>query len=234
MSPGARPGPTPRVDTNVSGREPDVVGGANPTLSTMTRCGRVVASYVLVAFGISLLVRADVGVAPFDVLTTGLADSLGIRLGYAFLITSVVFYGTGVLLGGRTGWASLVGTVVIAPLLEMALAIVPEPDRLASRIPMFAIGVLVLVAGVCLVITTELGPGPGEVFMLGLIVRGMAVAPARWITDGVAFAAGLALGGAIGAGTVVFAFAFGPLVALGLRRLDYTPPTFVADAVVAP
>lgn len=208
--------------------------GANPVLSTRTRVVRVAVSYGLVAIGVGLLITGDVGVAPFDVLNTGMVESLNIRFGVAFLITSVVFYGTGILLGGRTGWASLVGTIVIAPLVEGALALLPEPEHLAGRIPMFVVGVLVLVVGVCLVITTELGSGPGEVFMLGLIARGMAVAPARWITDGIAFVVGLALGGAVGVGTVVFAFAFGPLVATGLRVLRYTPPVNVPDLLVAP
>lgn len=203
-------------------------------LTTTTRLVRVAASYLAVSAGVALLIAGDLGVAPFDVLNTGMADSLGIRIGAAFLLTSVVFYAIGLMLGGRTGWASLVGTVVIAPLIELALAVLPDPDRLAGRIPMFAGGVVLLVAGVCLVITTELGPGPGEVFMLGLIARGMAVAPARWVTDGLAFAAGVALGGAVGIGTVVFAFAFGPLVAGGLHLLRYTPPVNVPETVVAP
>ena len=222
------------MSTAESCRAPVATTTGNPELTGATRLGRVAASYVLVAVGIGLLIRADLGVAPFDVLNTGIAEATGIRLGFAFLVTCVVFYGLGVLLGGRTGWASLIGTVVIAPLLEVVLILLPEPLRLAGRIPMFVVGVVVLVAGVCLVITTEMGPGPGEVFMLGLIARGMAVAPARWVTDAVALVVGIALGGAVGAGTVVFAFAFGPLVAAGLRVLRYTPPTRSAEVVVAP
>lgn len=206
----------------------------NPKLTMRERVGRVAVSYILVSIGVALLVSAELGVAPYDVLNTGISDTLGIRFGFAFVITSAVFYGTGMLLGGRTGWASLIGTIVIAPLVEGALAIFPEPEMLAGRIPMFVIGVLVLVVGVCLVITTEMGPGPGEVFMLGLIAHGITVARARWMTDGLALALGAALGGAVGVGTVVFAFAFGPLVAGGLRALHYVPPVNMADAVIAP
>ena len=215
--------------TSESGASP-----ANPVLSTRERVGRVAVSYVLIAIGVAVLVRSDVGVAPFDVLNTGLKESLDIPFSIAFLITSVVFYGTGVALGGRTGWASLVGTVVIAPLIEVALAVVPETEVLIARIPMFVAGVLTVAVAVCLVISTELGAGPGEVFMLGLIARGAPITSARWITDGIAFLGGLALGGAVGFGTLVFAFAFGPLVATGLRLLRYTPPVLVAQAIVAP
>ena len=207
---------------------------AIPVLTTTERVGRVAVSYVLIAIGVAVLVRGDVGVAPFDVLNTGLHESLDVPFSIAFLMTSAVFYGTGIALGGRTGWASLVGTIVIAPLIEAALAVVPETEMLSARIPMFVAGVLIIAVAVCLVISTELGPGPGEVFMLGLIARGLPVTSARWITDGLAFLAGLALGGAVGFGTLVFAFAFGPLVATGLRLLRYTPPVLVAKTIVAP
>lgn len=203
-------------------------------MSVRARVVRVAVSYVLVALGVASLVRADVGVAPFDVLNTGVSETLDIRFGFAFLITSVVFYATGIALGGKAGWASIVGTVVIAPMVEGALAVLPERDVLALRIPLFVVGVSVLVAGVCLVITTELGAGPGEVFMLGLIARGVSVTRSRWLTDGLAFVVGVVLGGAVGAGTLVFAFAFGPLVARGLRLLGYTPPVRIAEAIVAP
>ena len=207
---------------------------ANPVLSTSERVGRVAVSYILVALGVALLVRGEVGVAPFDVLNTGLSDALDVPFSIAFVIGAAVFYATGVALGGRTGWASLIGTIVIAPLVQLALAVVPETEALASRIPMFVTGVLILATAVCLVISTELGPGPGEVFMLGLIARGLPVTSARWITDGLAFLVGLALGGAVGFGTLVFAFAFGPLVAGGLRFLRYKPPVLVVKTIVAP
>jgi len=187
-----------------------------------------------VSIGVGLLVSAHLGVAPYDVLNTGIVETLDVPFGVAFVITSAVFYGTGILLGGRPGWTSLIGTIVIAPLVEGVLAILPEPEAMAGRVPMFVAGVVVLAAAVCLVITTELGPGPGEVFMLGLIARGIPVARSRWITDGLALALGVALGGAVGAGTLLFAFAFGPLVAGGLRALHYTPPVNVANAIIAP
>jgi uncharacterized membrane protein YczE len=206
----------------------------NPALSTSARVGRLAASYLLIAIGVALLVRAEVGVSPFDVLNTGLSETLDVPFSIAFLMTSVVFSGTGAALGGHVGWGSLIGTIVIAPLVEIALAATPETEALSARIPLFAGGVLVLAIAICLVISTELGAGPGEVFMLGLIARGVPVASARWVTDGIAFLIGLALGGALGVGTVVFALAFGPLVANGLRLLRYTPPTVVAETIVAP
>jgi uncharacterized membrane protein YczE len=208
--------------------------GAVSGLSTKTRLGRFLASSVLVAIGVALVIRAEVGVAPYDVLTTGLAEALGIRISVSFLVTAATVYAIGMALGGRAGWASVVGTFAITPLLDLTLDLTPSPDALAARIPMFVAGVLILVVAVSLVVSTELGPGPSEVFMLGIIARGVPVAAARWVVDALVIAVGAALGGDLGVGTIVFAFAFGPLLAVGFRVLRYQPPLLVRETVVAP
>ena len=72
-----------------------------------------------------------------------------------------------------------------------------------------------LAVAICLVVTTELGAGPTEVVMLGLINRGMGIVPARWISDGTPLVVGTLLGGAIGPGTLFFALSMGPMVKFG-------------------
>jgi uncharacterized membrane protein YczE len=194
-----------------------------------TRVVRCAAASVLVALGISVLISAHLGVAPFDVLNTGLADRIGIPVGVAFAVDSALCFLVGALLGGRVGWASLVGMAGIAPLIQAFLVVMPEPDNVAARAVMFLAGMLVLVAGVSLVISTDLGPGSLEVVMLGLVARGIRIEWARWLTDGVILGTGIALGGAVGVGTVVFAVGFAPLVAAGLRLLGYEPQVLVDE-----
>lgn len=203
-------------------------------LSTRTRIGRFVASFVLVATGVALVIRAEVGVAPYDVLTTGIAEALGIPISISFLVTAATVFAVGIALGGRAGWASAVGTFALTPLLDVALDVVPSPEALAARVPMFVCGVVILVVAVSLVVSTEFGPGPPEVFMLGIIARGVPVAAARWVVDALVIAVGAMLGGDLGVGTLVFAFAFGPLLAVGFRVLRYHPPVLVRETVIAP
>ena len=193
-------------------------------LSMSTRVTRAAVSFVLVAIGVATLIQSGLGVAPFDVLNTGVANTLGIPVGVAFLIDAAACYALGVVLGGKVGWASLIGTVVISPLLQLCLIVIPDPDQLAVRVPMFVVGLLVLTIAICLVISTEMGAGPTEVVMLGMVSRGWSVHRSRWIIDGLAFVLGVALGGAAGVGTVVIALALGPMVAFGLRRLRYSSP----------
>ncbi|MFN8021055.1 MAG: hypothetical protein U0Q03_05945 [Acidimicrobiales bacterium] len=195
--------------------------------SMRSRLVRLVLSWLAVGVGIPMILRAELGASPFDVLNTGVSELTGLSFGVSFVVDSIVFFAAGRLMGARLGWACICGTIVIGPLVDLGLAVLPEQDRLAVRIPLLVAGIAVIAVAICLVIPTELGPGPTEVLMLGLVARGMDVVPARWISDGLPVLVGAVLGGAIGVGTVVWVLCMGPLVKAGLRRLGYTPPTLV-------
>ncbi len=193
------------------------------TLSTRTRLIRLVVSWLLVGVGVPLLLRSALGVSPFDVLNTGVGHQTGWSLGTAFIVDSIVLFTTGWLLGGGLGPACVPGTVVIGVMVNLALRVLPEQHAMAVRIPLLLAGLVIIAVAISLVVTTELGPGPTEVLMLGLIKRGLGIVPARWISDGFPVLLGIALGGSIGVGTVVFVLTMGPMVKFGLRRLHYEP-----------
>lgn len=200
----------------------------------MTRRQRLLrlgVSWAGVGIGVPLLVNADLGVAPFDVLNSGLSHALGWSFGLCFVIASIVFFATGRLLGARLGWPCLAGTVVIGIMVNLVLRVLPEPGSIATRTAFLLVGIVVIATAICLVVSTEMGPGPTEVVMLGLARRGMGIAPARWISDGTPVVVGALLGGSIGPGTLVFAVGMAPMVKFGLRRLGYSP---TASPVSAP
>ena len=192
-------------------------------MTPATRLLRLVGSWIGVGIGIPLLIRAELGVAPFDVLNTGVSDATGWSLGVCFVVDASVFYGIGRLLGARLGWASFVGTIVIGPLVNLFLRLIPQQQALVARLALYVAGILIIAVAICLVVSTELGAGPSEVMMLGLITRGLGVVPARWISDGTPLVIGAALGGALGPGTLAFVVCMGPLVRFGLRTLHYEP-----------
>jgi uncharacterized membrane protein YczE len=192
-------------------------------LALRTRIARLLVSWVLVGIGVPVLVRAELGVAPLDVLNSGISELTGWAFGTVFMLNSWVFFALGVALGARFGWASPLGTFAIGPIINLTLDQLPHYERLAVRVPLLVAGIAVIAVAICLVVSTDLGAGPTEVLMLGLVHRGMGIVPARWISDGSPVVLGALLGGAVGVGTALFALAMGPLVKFGLRRLHYTP-----------
>lgn len=186
-----------------------------------TRILRLVASWILVAIGVPMLIEAELGVAPFDVFNTGVGHATGWSLGLCFIIDAMIFFVIGTLLGARPGWGSIFGTITIGPMVNVVLSLIPKQHAMAPRLALLIGGTLILAVAICMVVTTELGAGPTEVVMLGLIHRGMGIVPARWISDGTPLVIGTLLGGAIGPGTLLFALSMGPMVKFGLRRLKY-------------
>ena len=186
-----------------------------------SRILRLFASWILVAVGVPMLIRAELGVAPFDVFNTGMSHATGWSFGVGFIVNAMIYYAIGTLLGVRPGWGSVVGTIAIGPMVNIVLGIIPQQYAMAPRLGLLIGGTLIVAVAICLVITTELGAGPTEFVMLGLIRRGMSLVPARWIADGTPLVIGTLLGGAIGPGTLLFALSMGPMVKFGLRRLKY-------------
>ena len=148
-----------------------------------TRLLRLVASWVLVAVGVPMLIRAELGVAPFDVFNTGVSYATGWSLGVCFIVDAMICFFIGFILGVRPGWGSVAGTLSIGPMVNVVLALLAKQHAMVPRLALLIGGTAILAVAICLVVSTELGAGPTEVAMLGLIHRGMGIVPARWISD---------------------------------------------------
>lgn len=195
----------------------------NPPLTLRRRWLQAAGSFPVLAVGVALLLRAELGAAPFDVINTGVAEALGMPLFVGFLVVASTCIVVGRALGGPLGPMTFVVFAVLGVLINAVHSLTPAVEPLAVRIPMFAAGILLAVVGVALQVTAELGPGPGEVLMLGLVEQRLSVRVARWIVDGAVLVVGIVLGGAWGVGTAVILVAFAPLLAAALRMLGFVP-----------
>ena len=203
-------------------------------LSMRARIVRLAIAWPMDALGIALLLRAKLGVAPFDVMNTGVSKVTGMAFMWAYLLASLVGFGLGALLGVKIGPANVIGTFVIGPMITLGLRLINPPAAIGLRVAFLVVATLLLGAAISLVITTELGVGPVEAVMLGMIKRGLPIVASRWISDGVPLVVGLVLGGAIGVGTVVVGVALGPLIKLCLGWLHYEPRGARPGSGIAP
>jgi uncharacterized membrane protein YczE len=185
-----------------------------PDASGVRRAVVQVIGIALVATGVALTIRGELGVAPYDVVTTGMHERLGIPIGLAAVLLPIVFLLAGLALGGRVGLGTMLDVAFVGPLIGLVLVIVPDVEPLAPRIALYATGFVLITAGIVLVIVPDLGAGPAEVLMLAVADRGHPLAPVRTAIELVCVAVGFAMGGQVGIGTLVFALLIGP----SLRR----------------
>ena len=183
------------------------------------RVVRCLIGLSLFGFGISCFLTAELGVAPWDVLHQGLERKTGIPIGIIIEITGVFILLLWIPLRERVGLGTLLNAVQIGLVVFLIGDRLPHTDLLALRVLYMFGGLLSIAVGSGLYIGAGLGSGPRDGLMLGLSKRGISVRVARTAIELGVLAAGLALGGTVGIGTVAFTFGIGPLVQVFLPRM---------------
>jgi uncharacterized membrane protein YczE len=187
----------------------------------------VLLGIACLSLSIVLLVRAGLGLDPWTVLLQGVARSRGLSLGRATQLTFAGLLVLNYLVGReRPGLATLASVLLEGPLIDFLDARVPAVAPSWPRAVLWlAVGTATMAFGIALYVTPRLGAAPPEGLMFAVGRRlGLSLTRARLTVDGLALAAGFALGGKVGMGTVVLATAVGPLMALCHRRLAWLAP----------
>jgi uncharacterized membrane protein YczE len=176
----------------------------------------------LAGFGISLafMVRADLGLGPWDVLHQGVARHLGLQIGWVTIAVSALVLLAWIPLRQRPGLGTVSNTVLVGSVLNAALDVLPTAATLPTRVTLLAVGTLLNALSTGLYIGAGLGPGPRDGLMTGLAARGYSVRAARTAIELTALLLGAVLGGTVGIGTLVYAVGIGPLVHCTLPPLS--------------
>ena len=187
------------------------------------RLPRLVGAFVLLGFAISLTIRADLGLAPWDVLHQGISRQTGLPIGTVAILVGVVVLVAWIPLGERIGLGTLLNIVLIGASIDLTLAILPETTSTPWRWAELLVGTFLLGPGIALYLSCELGAGPRDGIMTALVARGLPLRPLRTAMEVTVLVAGFALGGTIGVGTVLLALTIGPNIHLFLDRFALEP-----------
>jgi uncharacterized membrane protein YczE len=187
-------------------------------------------------FSMAVMVRAGLGLDPWDVFHQGLTRHTGMTIGIASAVVGVAVLLAWIPLRNRPGIGTIANVIVIAVTVDAALWLLPTPTSLGVRIAMMVGAVLLNAFSTVLYIGAALGPGPRDGLMTGLVVRtGLSVRLVRTSIETTVLAVGWLLGGTVGVGTLLYALGIGPLVQLILsiapkRVLAVSGWASVADA----
>jgi len=184
----------------------------------------VLAGLVLFGIGIGLMVRAELGLAPWDVLHQGISDRTGLPMGTVTILTGVTVLLGWIPLRQRLGLGTVLNALVIGVVVDATLALVDAPETMPVRIALLVVGVFLFGPGSGLYIGAGLGPGPRDGLMTGLSRGGRSVRVVRTGIELSVLAVGVLLGGSAGVGTILFAATVGPNVHLFLEVMGMPPP----------
>ncbi len=174
----------------------------------------------LALYGVSsaLLVRGGLGVDPWDVLHQGLAERTGLTIGVVSIIIGALVLLLWIPMRQKPGLGTVSNVFVVGIAMDGTLAVVPDAQGLAAQIPVLVVGIVLNGMATGLYISARFGPGPRDGLMTGLHrLTGRSIRLVRTGIEVTVVAAGFALGGSVGVGTVAYALAIGPLAQLFLR-----------------
>ncbi|GAB3618727.1 membrane protein [Okibacterium endophyticum] len=177
-----------------------------------SRIFRLLLGLTLYGIAIAMMLRAEIGVSPWDVLAQGLSLKTGWGFGAITVVVGVVVLLAWIPLRERPGAGTILNVVLVGPAADLGLWVIPAGLPLWLRVMLFAAGLALLAAATGVYIGAGFGPGPRDGLMTGIRTRlGWPLWVGRTLVEGTVLGMGWMLGGDVGIGTVLFAALVGPL-----------------------
>jgi uncharacterized membrane protein YczE len=179
----------------------------------------------LYSLGIVFTINAHIGYSPWDVLHVGLKKTVGMSLGTASILTGLVIVGIVVFLGEKLGLGTILNMILIGIFLDLIIAakIVPIMDSFILGIIMMIVGLFIISLGSYFYIGSAFGAGPRDSLMVAVTrLTKLPIGTCRGIIELSAVFIGWKLGGMVGVGTIISAFAIGFCVQITFKLLRFT------------
>jgi uncharacterized membrane protein YczE len=190
-----------------------------PTNRRSLRFIQLLVGLVLFGFSEGLLVRANLGLDPWDVLQQGLSRTVGLEIGTWSIIVGAFVLLLWIPLHQRPGVGTVANIVVIGLVLNFTVNEVPAPKALAVRYVVLAVAIALNGIATGAYIGAELGPGPRDGLTIAIASRGVSLRLVRTVIEVSVLITGWLLGGTVGIGTLAYALLIGPITHVTIPAL---------------
>jgi uncharacterized membrane protein YczE len=199
-------------------------------LKTFLRYLWIMTGIFIMANGIVLVVQAQIGVSPWDVLHLGISYQTGITLGRVLQGVGLFIVLISWALHVKPSFVTLVNMFSVGFFVDMIVGLnyVPSPQALWLKSVCYLLGVAACGFGTAFYISGNGGAGPRDNLMLSLTkVTPLRVGVVRTLMEVTVAVVGYLLGGPLGGGTVLFALLVGVFMELGfagIKIIKHSPP----------
>ena len=194
---------------------------------------QVLVGTSVMGIGVALLVRAESGLVPTDILHVGLATRAGWSVGAGIITVQTALLVLGLALRIRPGIGTVAGVVIPGLTCNGALDVLSPATTLWQRGEFWTSGAAAFAVGAALYLAAGLGANPRDGLMLKISAgTGLPVGRVRVVLDAATLIVGVAIAGPItavhqgliGIGSIPLVFLTGPAIQLLLRLLRFAPP----------
>jgi uncharacterized membrane protein YczE len=206
--------------------------------SVVLRFVALLLGLFLFAVGIVAYLESKLGLSPWDVLHQGLANHTPLSFGEANIVVGLFATAVAWMLGARIGLATIANAALVGTFVDRLTAVGAvrglAHESLGVHIALLAAGVVAIGLGSGLYLGAAFGAGPRDSLMVvGAKRLSIRIAVVRGAIEICALVAGIALGGTVGVGTIVFALAVGPSIEAAFWLLDRVRLTLAEPAPAA-
>lgn len=187
----------------------------------LRRLAQLFLGLSLFGASVGLMVRAGLGLGPWAVFHQGLSQHLGLSIGLVTNCVGALMLLVWIPLRQRPGIGTIANVLILGTTADLTIWLVPPLEGLPLRIGLLTLAIVLNGVAGGMYIGAGLGPGPRDGLMTGIVrLSGWPIARVRTGIEITALLFGWLLGGAVGAGTLIFAFSVGPLVGFFLPIFD--------------
>lgn len=173
----------------------------------------------------ALMLRAALGLDPWDVFHQGLAGQVGLSIGKVVNLVGLAVLLLWIPLKQRPGVGTVANVILIGTAMDLTLSVLPPLEGLPLQIAALIVSVVANGIAGALYIGAGLGPGPRDGLMTGLSRRtGWSLRLVRTGIELTVLGLGWLLGGTVGVGTLLYAFTIGPMVQFFLPMVTIETP----------
>ncbi|MDQ1537316.1 MAG: hypothetical protein QOE58_1709 [Actinomycetota bacterium] len=181
---------------------------------------QLLTGLVLYGASMAMMIRAQLGLDPWDVFHYGVATHLPLSFGTVTIIVGAAVLLLWIPLRQLPGLGTVANVFVIGLATDAALLLMTTPVSMWQRMVLLASGIILNGLAGAMYIGSQLGPGPRDGLMTGVVRRtGLSVGLVRTTLEVTVLLVGWLMGGVVGIGTVAYALAIGPIVHMLLPRL---------------
>ncbi len=174
----------------------------------------------LFTFGVavSLLIRSNLGLGPWDAFHVGLHNLTGMSIGTASIAAGLAVVLISLFIEVRPGIGTLLNMVLIGVFIDVMLPWTPPASGWLAGLGYYAAGVGLCGLATGMYIAAGFGKGPRDGLMVGIHRKtGWNIRRVRTLLEMAVLAMGWLMGGAIGVGTLLFTFTIGPATQWGMN-----------------
>lgn len=193
---------------------------------------------LIMSLGIVLIIKADFGAAPWDVLHIGLFKQIGLTIGtWSIIVGFFILFLSSCLLRRLPQIGALLNMLSIGVFIDMFMMVpfLITPESYVGKLIMLLLGLLVNGYGMGIYISAKVGAGPRDSLMLALTE--LTKWKVQYIRSGmeiIVCTIGWLLGGPVFIGTLICCVGIGYIAGFALpqcgrmydalkRKLDKTP-----------